>query len=82
LKYSWRELEQGKDGYDFSAIEHDLKLLTSKGKKLFIQLQDATFDPAVINIPRYLLEDPRYNGGAAKQYSVPDEDEARAVPEG
>lgn len=82
LKYSWRELEQGKDGYDFNPIEHDLKFLSSKGKRLFIQLQDVTFDPALINIPRYLLSDPRYNGGAAKQYSIPEDDEGRAVPAG
>jgi hypothetical protein len=82
LKYTWRELERGKDGYDFSDIEHDLTLLNSKGKKLFIQLQDASFDPAVINIPRYLLNDAQYNGGADKQYSIPDDDETRAVPEG
>ena len=37
LKYTWRELERGKDGYDFSAIAHDLTFLASKGKKLFIQ---------------------------------------------
>jgi hypothetical protein len=82
LKYTWRELEQGKDGYDFSAIQHDLALLNSKGKKLFIQLQDASFDPTVVNVPRCLLNDARYNGGADKQYSIPDDDEARAVPEG
>jgi len=82
LKYTWRELEQGKDGYDFSAIQRDLALLNSKGKKLFIQLQDASFDPTVVNVPRYLLNDPRYNGGADKQYSIPDDDEALAVPEG
>jgi hypothetical protein len=82
LKYSWRELEPGQDGYDFTAIEHDLKFLASKGKKLFIQLQDVTFDPALINLPRYLLNDPRYNGGAAKQYDIPGDDESRAVPGG
>lgn len=82
LKYTWRELEQGKDGYDFSAIQHDLAILNSKGRKLFIQLQDVSFDPTVVNVPRYLLNDPRYNGGADKQYSIPDDDEARAVPEG
>jgi hypothetical protein len=82
LKYTWRELEQGKDGYDFSAIEHDLMFLNPKGKRLFIQLQDASFDPNIINVPRYLLNDSRYNGGADKQYSIPDDDETRAVPEG
>ena len=82
LKYTWRELEQGKDGYDFSAIEHDLTFLNSNGKKMFIQLQDVSFDPNIINVPRYLLNDARYNGGADKQYSIPDDDETRAVPEG
>jgi hypothetical protein len=82
LKYTWRELERGKDGYDFSDVEHDLMFLNAKGKKLFIQLQDASFDPTVINVPRYLLNDARYNGGADKQYSIPDDDETHAVPEG
>ena len=44
LKYTWRELERAKGIYDFSAIQHDLIFLQSKGKKLFIQLQDASFD--------------------------------------
>src|SRR5207249_6584611 len=61
LKYTWRELERAKDGYDCSAIQHDLAFLTSKGKKLFIQLQDASFDPAIVNVPRYLLDDPRFH---------------------
>jgi hypothetical protein len=82
LKYTWRELERGEDGYDFSAIEHDLMFLNSKGKRLFLQLQDVSFDPTVINVPRYLLNDARYNGGADKQYSIPGDDETRAVPEG
>src|ERR1700733_12066573 len=40
LKYTWRELDQGKDGYEFGDIRHDLGYLKAKGKKLFIQLQD------------------------------------------
>ena len=82
LKYTWRELERGKDGYDFSSIQRDLTMLTSKGKKLFIQLQDASFDPTILNVPRYLLNDARYHGGADKQYSIKDEDEEHAVPAG
>ena len=82
MKYTWRELEPGKDGYDFSAIEHDLMFLNSKGKKLFIQLQDASFDPNRINVPRYLLNDARYNGGADKQYRIEGDDEEHAVPAG
>jgi hypothetical protein len=82
LKYTWRELERGQGSYDFSSIRHDLMFLKSKGKKLFIQLQDVSFDPSVINVPRYLLEDPRYHGGADKQYDIPGDDEQHAVPEG
>src|SRR5437660_9554331 len=52
LKYTWRELERAKGIYDFSAIQHELIFLQSKGKKLFIQLQDASFDPTVVNVPR------------------------------
>src|SRR5215470_6714190 len=44
LKYTWKELEPQKDRYDFSAIRKDLAFLTSKGKKLFIQLQEVSFD--------------------------------------
>ena len=68
VAYSWRQLEPGKDEYDFSAVREDLAFLTSKGKKLFIQIQDVTFNESLINVPRYLLKDPRYNGGADKQY--------------
>jgi hypothetical protein len=68
VAYSWRMLEPVKDEYDFSAIRDDLAFLTSKGKKLFIQIQDVTFSESRINVPRYLLEEPQYNGGAARQY--------------
>src|SRR5215213_4108142 len=57
VAYSWRQLEPNKDEYDFSAIREDLAFLTSKGKKLFIQLQDVTFSEARINVPRYLLRE-------------------------
>jgi hypothetical protein len=82
LKYTWRELEREKDVYDFSAIQHDLAFLSSKGKKLFIQFQDSSFDPTLVHVPRYLLNDARYNGGADKQYSIKDDDEEHAVAEG
>ena len=35
-----------------------------------------------INIPKYLLDDPQYNGGAHKQYRVVNNDEEQAVVEG
>jgi hypothetical protein len=82
LKYTWRELEPEQGAYDFSAVEHDLRLLNEKGKRLFIQLQDSSFDPAIILVPRYLLKDPRYHGGADKQYNIEGDDEQHAVPGG
>ncbi|HKY28397.1 MAG TPA: hypothetical protein VJM12_10710 [Pyrinomonadaceae bacterium] len=82
VAYSWRQLEPSKDKYDFSAIREDLTFLTSKGKKLFIQLQDVTFSEWRINVPRYLLNDPQYNGGADKQYRIKDNDEEHAAVEG
>jgi hypothetical protein len=82
LKYTWRELEPQKDSYDFSAIRHDLLFLKSKGKTLFIQLQDVSFDPSIVNVPAYLLKDPKYHGGAGKQYHIEGNDEVHAAPEG
>jgi hypothetical protein len=68
ITYSWRQLEPGKDEYDFSMIREDLAFLSSKEKKLFIQLQDVSFSEKWIHVPRYLLRDPQYGGGADKQY--------------
>ena len=82
VAYSWRQLEPEKDAYDFSAIRDDLAFLTSKGKKLFIQLQDVTFSESQINVPRYLLRDSKYNGGADKQYQIKAGDEEHATVEG
>ena len=82
IAYSWRQLEQGKDNYDFSLIREDLAFLNAHGKKLWIQYQDVTFNPNRINVPKYLLDDPKYNGGADKQYQITGDDEAQAVHEG
>lgn len=82
VAYSWRQLEQGKDNYDFSLIREDLAFLNAHGKKLWIQYQDVTFNPNRINVPKYLLDDPKYNGGADKQYQIKGDDEAQAVHEG
>ena len=69
IAYSWRQLEPGRDEYDFSLIREDLAFLSSKGKKLFVQIQDVSFSEKWIHVPRYLLRDPQYGGGADKQYS-------------
>jgi len=82
VTYSWRQLEPGKDEYDFGAIREDLAFLASKGKKLFIQIQDVTFSESRINVPRYLLRDALYNGGADKQYQIDGDDEEHATVEG
>ena len=82
VAYSWRQLEPQKDQYDFSVIREDLAFLASKGKRLFVQLQDVTFSESRINVPRYLLNEAQYNGGADKQYQVKANDEEHAVHEG
>jgi hypothetical protein len=64
--YPWKELEPEKGKYDFSIIREDYEYLASQGKKLFIQLQDATFNPRYIGIPDYLLSD-EFDGGSVPQ---------------
>lgn len=68
VAYTWRQLEPGKDQYDFSLIREDLTFLASRGKKLFVQIQDVSFSERWIHVPGYLLKDPQYGGGADKQY--------------
>ncbi|MBU2509797.1 hypothetical protein KJ966_00590 [bacterium] len=75
IMYSWAQLELIKGQYDFSIIHDDYNYLKSKGKKLFIQLQDATFNPKYKGIPDY-LETEEYDRGAIYQRSD------SGVPEG
>jgi hypothetical protein len=82
VAYTWRRLEPEKDRYDFGAIREDLAFLTSKGKRLFVQLQDVSFSESRINVPLYLLCEGRYNGGADRQYRYEDGDEEHAVVDG
>jgi hypothetical protein len=82
LKYTWRELEPDMDLYTFKPIRDDLKFLTANGKKLFIQLQDVSFGPRIINVPGYLLQNKDYHGGAVPQYKIVDGDEEHATIEG
>jgi len=70
ILYPWKALERGKDQYDFSAVREDLEFLKSKGKRLWIQLQDVTFSPQRVNVPQYLMTDSAYHGGAVQDYSV------------
>ncbi|HEV2905127.1 MAG TPA: hypothetical protein VGW32_08775 [Pyrinomonadaceae bacterium] len=82
VAYSWRQIEQGKDNYDFGLIREDLAFLNARGKKLWIQFSDVTFSPQRINIPKYLLDDPKYNGGADKQYKSRDNNDENPEHEG
>src|SRR5437762_3200696 len=82
VAYSWNQLEQGKDGYDFSFIRDDLAFLASHQKKLWIQIQDVSFGEKYILVPRYLLRDPQYNGGADRQYHYKESGEEHATPGG
>jgi hypothetical protein len=66
IMYSWRTLEPTRDIYDFSVILDDYKYLASHGKKLFIQLQDATFMNRYVGVPDYLLTG-EFDGGAIPQ---------------
>lgn len=74
IMYSWRELEPAKGQYDFSAIRQDYAYLKQHGKRLFVQLQDATFYPKYKAVPDYLESD-QYGGGAVSQYNDQGEEE-------
>lgn len=63
IMYSWDRLEPEEGKYDFSEIKEDYQYLLSHHKKLFIQLQDTTFDPEMKSVPKYLLTN-KYDGGA------------------
>jgi hypothetical protein len=78
IVYSWKSLETAQDRYDFAQIEADLAFLEKRGKKLFAQIQDRFFEVGHRNVPRYLLEEPRYGGGLAPQRDNPGENQ----PEG
>ena len=66
IMYAWKQLESSKGQYDFSIIESDLHYLSARNRRLFIQLQDATFNPEYNAVPDYLLS-AEYDGGAVLQ---------------
>ena len=67
IMYSWKQLEPQKGKYDFSIIKDDYEYLLSMGKKLFIQLQDGTFNPNYDAAPDYLKTN-EYDDGSVIQY--------------
>jgi hypothetical protein len=66
--YVWRNLEPSRGGYDFSMIEHDLALTQARGKALFVEVLDRFFTPTARYLPQYMLDEPRYGGGLARQF--------------
>lgn len=72
IVYPWKLLEPQKDHYDFKSIERDLQILSAQKKSLFIQIQDKSFSPNVINVPDYLLSK-KYDGGVVQQTDFPGE---------
>ena len=82
VAYFWRQLEPGKDEYDFSLIREDLAFLKLHGKKLWIQIQDVSFSERWVPVPKYLLKDPQYHGGADRQYKYKPNDVEHATPAG
>ncbi|MEL6709016.1 MAG: hypothetical protein AAFP79_12105, partial [Pseudomonadota bacterium] len=66
--YSWRSLEPNYGIYDFTAIEEDLRELDAIDKRLWVQVQDRFFLPTARRVPDYILTDPKYGGGLARQY--------------
>lgn len=67
IVYAWRELEGEEGDYDFTEIERDLAYLASIDRALFVQLQDRFFLPEARHLPDYLLTEPQYRGGLARQ---------------
>jgi hypothetical protein len=66
IMYSWKQLESQKGQYDFLILKQDYEYLKKYDKKIFIQIQDATFSPAYKAIPEYMHTN-EYDGGDARQ---------------
>jgi hypothetical protein len=65
--YVWMNLEPTKDGYDFAIVEEDLALAKARGKELYVEIGDRFFRPNTRYLPKYILNDPEYGGGLARQ---------------
>ena len=51
-----------------------MKYLEEHGKRLFIQIQDVSFSERA-NVPNYLIRDPEFSGGVARQHEYKGESE-------
>ena len=67
VTFTWRELEPERDQYDFAAIRDQVRLLGQYDKRLFLQITDVTFSERP-PVPRYLLSDTAFHGGAARKH--------------
>ncbi|MEZ5888662.1 MAG: hypothetical protein R3D56_17540 [Paracoccaceae bacterium] len=65
IMYAWRQLEPTEGHYDFSLIQSDVDYLAKHGKRLFIQLQDASFSPEYKPVPDYLVTG-EYDGASPR----------------
>jgi hypothetical protein len=63
IMYSWKQLEPEKGKYNFSIVQDDYDYLKAQGKKLFIQMQDKSFQYSTKPFPDYLCTE-EYDGGA------------------
>jgi hypothetical protein len=79
ILYVWSNLETSKGVYDFSMIEHDLGIARAHHKQFWLQIEDRFFRPAARHLPSYMLTDPEYGGGLARQY---DDRDGTLVPAG
>src|SRR5262245_12669482 len=77
VRYTWRELEPERDRYNLKPLLDDAALLQKHGKRLFVQLQDVSFSDRIL-VPDYLVKDPAFSGGAARQYAFEGDDESKA----
>jgi hypothetical protein len=68
IMYSWRQLEPEKGKYDFSVLQQDYEYLKEFKKRLFVTLQDVTFNAKRKAVPDYILT-ADYDGGAVEQYN-------------
>ncbi|MBP6365867.1 MAG: beta-galactosidase [Nitrosomonas sp.] len=62
VRYLWAELEKTEGVYDFTSIDRQLGELAAQGKRLVIQVQTKSFNPAWRLIPDY-LKATKYEGG-------------------
>lgn len=68
IMYAWHQLEPEKGKYDFSILQQDYEYLTKFNKKLFVTLQDVTFNAKRKAVPEYILT-AEFDGGAVEQYN-------------